>query len=64
MARKTFNVSTYVKMCNNILTSEEFCQYDKELVSAMLESVLDKSGNDYVIESVGEDEYSRKYVLK
>ena len=51
-------------MCNNILTSDEFCQYDKELVSAMLESVLEKSGNDYIIEHIGNDEYSRKYALK
>ena len=59
--RKTFEVSTFVEMCNGILSNEEFLQRDKEIVSAILEGVLEKTGNKFTYEGEG---YSRRYALK
>jgi heterodisulfide reductase subunit B len=59
--RKTFEVSTFVEMCNGVLANEEFLQRDKEVVSAILESILEKTGNKFSYEGEG---YSRRYVLK
>ena len=59
--RKTFEVSTFVEMCNGVLTDDEFLQRDKEVVSAILESILEKTGNKFSYEGEG---YSRRYVLK
>jgi hypothetical protein len=59
--RKTFEVSTFVEMCNGVLANEEFLQRDKEVVSAILESVLEKTGNKFSYDGEG---YSRRYALK
>ena len=59
--RKTFEVSTFMEMCNGVLANEEFLQRDKEIVSAILESVLEKTGNKFTYEGEG---FSRRYTLK
>lgn len=61
MARKTFEVSAFVEMCNGVLSSDDFLQRDKEIVSAILECLLEKTGNKFSYE--GKD-YSRRYTLK
>ena len=63
--RKTFEVSTFVEMCNGILSDEEFLQRDKEIVSAILEGVLEKTGNKFSYDSIDDgNEYTRRYFLK
>lgn len=65
MPRKTFEVASFVNMCNNILSNEEFLQLHKESVAAVLECVLDKTGNEYIIEYLEKEEnFSRKYIMK
>lgn len=61
LARKTFEVSTFVEMCNGVLSSEDFLQRDKEIVSAILECVLEKTGNKFTYDG---ENYSRRYALK
>lgn len=62
MARKTIQVSKIVDMLNGILSSDEFLIRDKELVCAIIESILETTGNKIKFEQIS-DEFSRKYIV-
>lgn len=62
MARKTIQVSKIVDMLNGVLSSDEFLERDKELVSAIVESILETTGNEINFEQISEG-FSRKYIV-
>ena len=64
MARKTINVSKILEMLNNVLASDDFINRDKEIVSAIAESILEITGNTFKFEKISDEEYSRKYIIE
>ena len=65
MARKTIDVATVIEMGNAVTASNDFRSYERELVSAVIESIIERSGNKVNFESLSEDpeEYLRRYKI-
>lgn len=61
--RKTIDVSVIVDMGNRILSDNTFTEYDREFVSAFVESIIEKTGNKFSYDIIGDTEYSRKYYI-
>ena len=65
MARKTIDVATVIEMGNKVTASSDFRSYEREIVCAVIESIIQKSGNKVDFTSLSEDpeEYKREYKL-